>query len=256
MSESSEPLHARTPRSNDRARNLDDRIRLFAFLCADVIFVLAVSCTIWLDAIKHQGADGTLESYNFKQLAAFFIVQFVAIVVSAAMLGADIWRRFLGLGGRLLAFFNPDNQELRAWSDRWMNTPLEKASLRHAVALRAVLALWAISMVLLASATGGLQNSPFLQFGFTVVVLGMLLTDRVWGRVLLAGLAVALLIAVAVASSASGESDFYIALWPYFLLSLVNLFFQLVIVAAGANQLGGLNVLKDGSTDDPAPPDP
>jgi hypothetical protein len=235
---------------------LNDRLRLLFLLAGNAVLTLVVAFSVWTGSFTFvttvPGKPQT-ETMTFGHIAWFFGIEIVILAFSAGLGGGSDWsRRIAGYGLHAIGYLvsnqtnpsaaassaNPDNRPpIRILSDGLRATPLAPASLRHAVALRALVTIMCAALVTVTVRTGGTTVSPFTQLGITVFVLSMLLTNALAGRILLSLAAIATLSVGYAVRPNPQPASVHVDHRTFLAITLVNVGIQLMIGAAGATKL-------------------
>ena len=221
---------------------LDDRIRLMYLVAGmAIVAALAVASVTWDHVqveVMEAGGQKKTKPLSFGDLRWFWIPVLATMVPAAAFLIWEFWSRIVGHSARLTLRFAPDDgtrRERQAYSVDHLNKAMPAIRFRNRFALRASAFAMLGAMIWLCIKTGGLVVSPFVQFGATLFLLGMLLTDALTGRVLLGLGALLVVIVVYVADGNTGTVA--VSEGWYFSLTLLGLLLNVIAALVAARTI-------------------
>lgn len=179
-----------------------------------------------------------------------FLWLILVIVLFALASSVWDWRYKLlsGLTWGVAYCVNRNNDGLVQSAKQYWEKPLAPVGYRQILFLRGLIVVMTGELVVLVVHTGGWAVSPYMQYGVTVFLLSMLLTDILRGRVSLAIAGIAWISAVI----AWGRLDAYryeVSNSTFAGLTVVNFIIQLIVVAMASEtfEIGGLVKRRRGS---------
>lgn len=235
------------PRSG--ALELDDRVRLLMLGIVNLLLLILVFFSLGGVEFSTKGGSTSLAPMSFADIQVFVRV---AAIGAIAALASSVWDwRYRLLSLLLWASIwtvNRRNEDLVDTARRYQSNTVPPVGTRQILLLRLLLAAMTLALAALVIQTGGWTISPYTQYGVTVFLLSMLLTDIFLGRVSLAVLG---LCWIGIVFNIGTLDDYRYAVSDAVLgrLTFINFVLQLIAVAMASEtfELGGLLKRRQGS---------